>query len=556
MTDETNFEDLVNLALDTTVNDEPVVYRFEHQSASYVHRDGIVDELFAKAMIEPHQYDDLMSYLAANSAKHGFGKLFEFFPPTIPYDKKGWYYSVITLPTTKRIHELVDAGHIGELSKHRSQPLDIVRVDSALHYIWQQMGDQTYITDADPAILDFVRKTMVARLIDEHGWETNDLLGVMSTEPIRVLERQMSINREQVAEMERRFNGNVFGAYDFYQIVSRSAYGTLYYIDVNDYSDEFHAYVEEVADRFGYAETDGRYKPKPIELPDNIEQLGYDLLSHGALVQVNLHGYQVIPFNDLRVWLLNHKICLTEYQIIDQLLGRQGAWREPLVVNGFRLAENYFYNQDFPDYDSPDHRFAGVAKFRQLSSAQDRDNQVCFAIGFPVHGEQVAIDPGTNTLVFLNMVGPHNSIQANWAALMQDRAQQWQGVNFKVGTARNHIRLRSKLPSGLVQMMLIHKEATPAHLNPSSISGYILAGSTDDVPEHFIATLDKLVSIPVLPEWSTYLWTIGRITGLIDYAGNPNKHINVTAWKIRTGADNIAWHDIISTAIQSKRISI
>ena len=537
-----DYDVLVNWAL----LPQQQAHRIEKDSATYVWRDGIVEALFAAGKLDDENYPYLISYLDNGRAKHGLGSQLELMPPDVPFGKRGVYYMIVEMPTEQAIFEA--AGKLSALDiaqKSYSKPEEILYHNIAYDEIIRRLYPGVSKNSLDTSILEYIHPLIVPAMLNV-GWlyEKNRTHFM----------RPMKLNRTNHDEMNSRFDGHRHSQKYFFFYVAYDAYGGEFHFPEHYYSDEFREYVAEMAEKYGYVRKDDYYQPKPIELPASIKEMGAEILSSANYLQTSKLGYQCIPLRAIRIALDQRDVVLNQQQIIDQLLGSQGAWRSALILNGFRHRAKEQLRDNYPNLiDVTGYRFDAIVKLRRLGG-DDVDRKVAFAAGFPVMIAGIAVDSSSGDMVFLDMVGSKNAIKANWAALVQNnRYFSFSQVRFKIGSAQNHTFYRQPLPSGLYQMIIINNSGLPKNLDPTVDVGYIITNERDNMPEHFFATLDKMLEIPILPEWAEYLWVTGRALDLISYVGNPNKQIGITAWKIR-GSDN--WMKLIETAIAAKSISI
>lgn len=142
-------------------------------------------------------------------------------------------------------------------------------------------------------------------------------------------------------------------------------------------------------------------------------------------------------------------------------------------------------------------------KFNELSA-------MCF--DFVDHGDG---------FLYLRLVGAETEVNAIWAKLMgrEGRGQKWSSAvqipipersyPDYVAAAKGvtYRTLRSRLPSGMVDLALIHPRLTVAEDTPQ---GFYLLTYETGVPDSFFARLNKSLSIPLQPNWAPWLWERGQ----------------------------------------------
>jgi hypothetical protein len=130
---------------------------------------------------------------------------------------------------------------------------------------------------------------------------------------------------------------------------------------------------------------------------------------------------------------------------------------------------------------------------------------------------------GSDGFLYLRMVGPETTVGAIWAKLSarDGRGQKW-GSEVRIPrpgrhypdyvAAQKHITyrtLRTRLPSGMVDLALIHPALTVAEDNQR---GFHLLTYAEGLPPGFFERLNQTLSISLKPEWSTWLWAQGQQT--------------------------------------------
>ena len=130
------------------------------------------------------------------------------------------------------------------------------------------------------------------------------------------------------------------------------------------------------------------------------------------------------------------------------------------------------------------------------------------------------VDSGDGFL-YLRMVGAETAVGAIWARLSarESRGKKWgSAVSIPVAgrsypeyvAGQKHINyrtLRSRLPSGMVDLALIHPVLTVAEDNEW---GFYLLSYEAGMPPGFFDRLNKSLSIPLKPAWAEWLWELGQ----------------------------------------------
>ena len=124
-------------------------------------------------------------------------------------------------------------------------------------------------------------------------------------------------------------------------------------------------------------------------------------------------------------------------------------------------------------------------------------------------------------LLFLRMAGPEPTVNAIWAKLSakDSRGKKW-GSDVSIPlpgqsypqyvSAQKHIKyrtLRTRLPNGMIDLALLHPLLTVVEDNEYRF--YVLAYD-DGMPASFFDRLNAVLSIPLKPEWASWLWQTGQ----------------------------------------------
>lgn len=122
---------------------------------------------------------------------------------------------------------------------------------------------------------------------------------------------------------------------------------------------------------------------------------------------------------------------------------------------------------------------------------------------------------------YLRMAGAEPTVNAIWAYLSakDSRRQKWSsavqipapGKSYphRVAAEKSvtYRTLRARLPSGMVDMAMIHPRLTVAEDNEQ---GFFLLTDETGVPTGFFARLNKCLAIPIRANWTDWLWIQGQ----------------------------------------------
>jgi hypothetical protein len=193
--------------------------------------------------------------------------------------------------------------------------------------------------------------------------------------------------------------------------------------------------------------------------------------------------------------------------------------------------------------------------YRAAAPPVDDYQDIQWAQGLTVFAPVVVPDKEDHTLIMLQMIGPAESVKANWAALMSSGAVRYvNSCQIALVGMKDHIGLNIKLPCGHMESWLIHKQASFTEMSPEKGLFYVTSFSAEgDGPpkDMFFAMLDKLLAIPMLADWTDYLWREGEIKDLIVMI-EPTHCRGSHAWKVKL--DYEIWDTIIKGGVSSGQI--
>jgi hypothetical protein len=165
---------------------------------------------------------------------------------------------------------------------------------------------------------------------------------------------------------------------------------------------------------------------------------------------------------------------------------------------------------------------------------------------------QSTFDDVNDTLVYLEMIGPKQSVKANWAALVGGGKVHWFGrQRVQLDGMKEHVLVQATLPCGWADHILIHKQTSLKAMNPEQ-PFYLLDDGTWPVPPLFYPMLNKALALPLLEAWADCLWLSGRQRNLISLLANGEGQ-GYAAWRVLPAAAE--WQQLVQEAIQVGQIS-
>jgi hypothetical protein len=308
-----------------------------------------------------------------------------------------------------------------------------------------------------------------------------------------------------------------------------------------------HSYEPEPAER--------EYRPRAVSLPDDAAVRLHEALA--ALEEVQ---------TDFGQGLLQDVVLETARQALD--LPQLGDWQaEQLLATGAlgealsrlgyrreaRWCQPYHFRPPLDDGVSP--RKARQVLLKEIRITRDPERKLSLASGLPVHTPAVVLDPDNDDVVYLELVGPKQSVRANWAALAGGRVQWIGRQRVELDGMKRHVLVQTALPCGWMDAVLIHKQASLQAMQPEE-PFYLLDSGDGQIPALFYPMLNKCLAIPLLEAWSDYLWARGREEGpgaklvqlFNDAAGQ-----GYAAWRVLPAPQ--AWQTIVSSGLGARLIS-
>ncbi len=168
------------------------------------------------------------------------------------------------------------------------------------------------------------------------------------------------------------------------------------------------------------------------------------------------------------------------------------------------------------------------------------------------HNPVLITDKSNNTIVALQMMGPSQSVKANWAALMGGGKSHWlKSVKVTLEGSKSHITIKKALPCGWLEMWLIHKQASITAMSPTE-PFYIIDDATAVPPDTFFPMINRSLSTPMLSPWATYLWLSGRQEDLITAEPTINSH-GRACWTVYPNPE--VWERIVTEGLSNGRIT-
>jgi hypothetical protein len=149
------------------------------------------------------------------------------------------------------------------------------------------------------------------------------------------------------------------------------------------------------------------------------------------------------------------------------------------------------------------------------------------------------------------MVGPKQSVKANWTALVGGGKVHWLGSRrVQLDGMKQHVRVQASLACGWTSTSLIHKQASLKEMNPEQ-PFYLLDDGTRPIPSLFYAMLNKSLALPLLERWVGYMWENGRLRLLITLL-DKGVGQGYAAWCLLPAVEE--WEAVVQAGLRTKQL--
>jgi hypothetical protein len=115
---------------------------------------------------------------------------------------------------------------------------------------------------------------------------------------------------------------------------------------------------------------------------------------------------------------------------------------------------------------------------------------------------------------------------------------------------KEHVRVQTSLPCGWNNTILIHKQASLREMNPEQ-PFYLLDDGRQSIPPLFYPMLNKALALPLLENWSGYLWQAGREHDLVHILDNGQGQ-GYAAWRVLPAAAE--WQELVQAGLAADAI--
>ena len=468
----------------------------------------------------------------------GFGAEESLGPPAVPFADRGLYRK--RYPPVAAQMVLAELELAGKSSTFPQQEV-------ACTILWNKAGMAVYgshwskLTPAQQYLIQI----QVDTIAQEAGW-VKDERATPSGSYTRPLAIDEAAARSQLGGLLRRENGRPVLASSVIYQVQMGAYGRGFYS--NELASTLQTIITETLEANGYRPTpeDGEYRPLPVSIDSEAE--GDIIEKLAALTPVETEFGLALLLKALLTAVIGPNQPISEWQV-EQLV-KDGRISQALRQLGYQTELTWCQPYHFqPKLEGHD---AQQVILKEVRVKNDPAMKLALAKGLAVFTPALAIDDVDDTLIYLEMIGAKQSVKANWAALVGAGKVHWLGrKRIRLDGMKEHVKIQATLPCGWANHILIHKQASLKEMNPEQ-PFYLLDDGMQTIPPLFYPMLNKCLALPLLPEWTGYLWENGRLRKLVMLL-DAGEGQGYAAWRVLPGAEE--WEGIVNEGLSSRQIS-
>ncbi|MCA9922859.1 MAG: hypothetical protein KC421_10825 [Anaerolineales bacterium] len=461
----------------------------------------------------------------------GFGTEMQLGPPAVPFSARGSF---------RKQYPPVDAQMILDELELAGTSSTHPRQEVACTIIWNKAGTAVYgnhwskLTPAEQNLI----QTQVDTIAEQAGWYKDDSISTGSyTKSLPIDE---TAARSRLVELLRRENGRPVSAGSVIYQAQLGAYGRGFYS--NELAPALQTIVTEILQANGYRPTpeDGEYRPLPVTLAPEAEVNMVEKLA--TISPVMTEFGQALLLRDVLTAVIGHNQPVSEWQA-EQLV-KNGRVSQTLRQLGYKTEltwlQPYHFQPKLTDGE------ARQVILKEVRVQNDPAKKLTLAKGLPVYTPAVVVDGDNDNIVYLQMVGHKQSVRANWAALVAKKVRWIGGQRVYLDGMKEHVLVKSSLPCGWVDHILIHKQASIREMNPEE-PFFLLDDGNQAIPPLFYPMLNKCLAVPVLEDWAGYLWENGRSRKLITLM-NEGQGQGYAAWRVLPGAEE--WRNVVEGGLK------
>jgi hypothetical protein len=488
--------------------------------------------------IQTEKAYELVCRTTAIACDHiGYGDEVQLGPPLVPFPQRGTYRQK-RRPLDPRL-VLAELEQAGTSSYYARQEI-------AGRIIWNKVGlavHGRHWSQLDPGQQAQIQ-TQTDEIVENAGWQIE--VTEAETSYIKPLPVNIAGAKERLHQYLSGYVGRPIPLRTVHTQAQLGAYGRAFYAD--ELAPELETAVSEVLQAIGYhtEPTDGEYRPAPVEIFPEAEKQITERLA--ALDTVMTEFGPALLLRD--VLALVKRIAnvgtISEWQA-EQLV-QTGVVSQALRQQGFKAGLTWCQPYHFqpPMGDDREHQVI----LKEVRVQNNSNKKLSLAKGLPVYTPAVVLDRDNDNIIYLEIVGNKQAVRANWAALVGKKVCWIGGQRIDLDGMKEHVMVRSSLPCGWVDHILIHKQASIREMNPEE-PFFLLDDGRESISPLFYPMLNKCLAMPVLEEWAVHLWENGRARNLVTLL-NDGEGQGYAAWRVLPAPDE--WQNVIQNGLQEKAI--
>ncbi len=499
------------------------------------------------------EFNTLIETATALLNQNGYLISTKLAPPHVPFTAAGDYLQQVTAIQWEADIEPLIAGQFRP-STAQSRPEQIITRKQLVRRIAVEKLEQPSHVIPKEALINVAQS--VDALFAANGWTVSEDRRLYGREMMPIAADETI--HTQLCDWIRSENSEHIGSYHLHRKLQEVVYGRYFsrFDPQHAIWQPVLAHLKRALDSCGYRtelSEHGYYDLKPLAIPDGIEA-DLNAIFHTTPRHMTHYGwvYEADALENALCRACGYDPSALSPANVQRLLATDVV-SDLFRVYGLKTRPRTFKPTDQIPIAEDDVTFRAY-RFQQVVVVDpERTEKLDKDGGLPVLAPICVIDSETNQLVMLRMLGVPQSVKANWANLMNLGGRTiYIGNHFvRMRGMKKHIAIKAKLPMGLSDWVLLHKQASVREMNPAE-PFYVLTDDPIAIPANFFPMLDKAVPVPMLSTWQAYLWRNGVENGLIKRCAD--KTYGLLGYRIAPESDR--WLSVIQTGLQDGELTI
>lgn len=493
--------------------------------------------MYPGGMQSKEAYQTVCNVAHKACAHLGYGDETNLEPPLVPFTKRGQYRKKYP-PLDKQL--VIAALNDADASRDRPQKRVAARI------VWNQAAWEIYNRSLNALSPEEQKQvaTQVDTIAQSAGWQIETVqAAIYYVQPLLPdIEKARQAMTAVIVEAE----GAPINRSRLVFHAQTAAYGHRFY--EQELVSELEVCLQQLMAKAGYVTQpeNGEYQPLPVTLSDNAEEQLRQLLH--SIPQRQTQAGTALLFHDMKHALQETFDLPTLSDWQTEKLFTADMMGKVLQQSGYQSELHWLQPYQFvpPLEDAAEQRVI----LKEVRVKNDCSKKLSLAKGLPVYTPAVVLDSNHNNVIYLEMVGNKQAVRANWAALVGKKVCWVGGQRIDLDGMKEHVMVRSSLPCGWVDHILIHKQASIREMNPEA-PFFLLDDGRESIPSLFYPMLNKCLAMPVLEDWAMYLWENGRARNLVTLL-NDGEGQGYAAWQVLPAPDE--WQKIIQDGLRRHSI--